>query len=317
MDVIHCHIKMPLNIRAKPPQSKLSAASKSSGHTAASTSHSRFSKPPKQTKSKALTSTPGCRSGLEPGSVSGGAPVQGSKRADQGLRSRSSSRIKQGTAPDKPTNHGSATAPGGKTLSMENIQSISAAYATSGTTYPNECEALEHSGGYPKGTMTLGRSAHQSSYTGRTLATGSSPNINSSGSPHQSEHYGDQTTHADGPSSVRRQSGRYPQTLQDSAGRGEASTFDLHAQLRDLRRENDHLKRELDGGREVRMGPNMNSSKVWSPEMKRDRGVRREDRMRTSILKDQYRTNQEDLQVSRMTEYILSSFFFFQTRRYE
>ncbi|XP_042264776.1 ERC protein 2-like isoform X9 [Thunnus maccoyii] len=288
---------MPLNIRAKPTQSKLSAGSKSSGHTDGGTSHSRFSRSPKQGKGKqAVSSAPGSRSGLEPGSVSGGLPAPAPKSAGgQGSASRPGSKIKPGTTADKGATRGSATAPGGKTLSMENIQSLSAAYATSGTMYPCERDALEPSGGYPKGTMTLGRSTSRSSYTGRTTVMGSSPNITSSGLHHPSDHYGDQTLLSAGTSSLRRQSGRHPQAL-DSFGRGEAPTFDLQAQLKELQRENDNLRRELDGGRDGRTGPSMNNVNFWSPDVKRDKGVRREDGGRTSVLKDHYRTNQEDVQ---------------------
>ncbi|XP_044207920.1 ERC protein 2-like isoform X7 [Thunnus albacares] len=288
---------MPLNIRAKPTQSKLSAGSKSSGHTDGGTSHSRFSRSPKQGKGKqAVSSAPGSRSGLEPGSVSGGLPAPAPKSAGgQGSATRPGSKIKPGTTADKGATRGSATAPGGKTLSMENIQSLSAAYATSGTMYPCERDALEPSGGYPKGTMTLGRSTSRSSYTGRTTVMGSSPNITSSGLHHPSDHYGDQTLLSAGTSSLRRQSGRHPQAL-DSFGRGEAPTFDLQAQLKELQRENDNLRRELDGGRDGRTGPSMNNVNFWSPDVKRDKGVRREDGGRTSVLKDHYRTNQEDVQ---------------------
>uniref|UniRef100_A0A3B4WHG6 ELKS/RAB6-interacting/CAST family member 2 n=1 Tax=Seriola lalandi dorsalis TaxID=1841481 RepID=A0A3B4WHG6_SERLL len=202
---------------------------------------------------------------------------------------------KPATAADKGATRGSATAPGGKTMSMENIQSLSAAYATSGTMYPSERDSLEPSGGYPKGTMTLGRSTSRSSYTGRTTAMGSSPNITSSGLHHPSDPYGDQTLLSARTSSLRHQSGRHPQTL-DSAGRGEGSTFDLQSQLRELQRENDNLRRELDGGRDGRTGPSLNSVNFWSPDVKRDKGVRREEGVRTSVLKDQYRMNQEDLQ---------------------
>ncbi|XP_070823654.1 ERC protein 2 isoform X5 [Chaetodon trifascialis] len=293
---------MPLNIRAKPSQSKLSAGAKSSGQTDGGASHSRFSRSPKQGKGKqAVSSAPGSRSGLEPGSVSGVVPGTMSKLGGgQGSVSRPGLKTKSGTAADKGVTRGSATAPGGKTLSMENIQSLSAAYATSSTMYPSERDSLEPSGGYPKGTMTLGRSTSRSSYTSRTTATGSSPNITSYGLHHPSDHYGDQTLHLAGTSSLRRQSGRHPQAL-DSAGRGEVSTVDLQVQLRDLQRENENLRRELDGGRDGRMGPSTNNVNFWTPDLKRDKGVRREEGVRTSVLKDQYRNNQEDLQDTKIS----------------
>ncbi|XP_078806711.1 ERC protein 2 isoform X3 [Oryzias latipes] len=285
---------MPLNIRPKPSHSKLStAAAKGSSHVDGNTTHSRFSRSPKQGKGKqAVNSTPGCRSGLEPGSVCGGAPATASKlTGTQGSVSRPGSKTKTGTAATKATSFGSATAPGGKTLSMENIQSLSAAYATSSTLYPNERESLEPSGGYPKGTMTVGRSTSRSSYTGGTTPMGSSPNITSSGMHPTSDPCGEPNT----PSSMRKQSGRRRQTL-DLAGQEEGSSNDLQAQLRDLRRENDSLRRELDGGRDGKTGHNMNSVNFWSPEPKRDKGVRREEGLRPSAPKDHYRLSQEDSQ---------------------
>lgn len=313
-NVQFCHIKMPLNIRAKPSQGKLSAGQKSSGHADGGTSHSRFSRSPKQGKGKqAASSAPGSRSGLEPGSVSGGVPAPVSKMTGgQGSVSRPGSRSKPATSAAKGATHGLATAPGGKTLSMENIQSLSAAYATSGTMYPSERDSLEPSGGYPKGTMTLDRSTSRSSYTGRTAATGSSPNITSSGLHHPSDSYRDRTLLSARTSSLCRQSGRQPQAL-DSAGRGDVSTFDLQAQLRELQRENDNLRRELDEGKDGRTGPSINSVDFWSPDVKKDKGVRREEGVRTSALKDQYRANQEDLQVrkfDRLNSWMLNSLSF-------
>ncbi|XP_037540756.1 ERC protein 2 [Nematolebias whitei] len=288
---------MPINIRAKPAHSKLSAVAKSSGHTDGSASHSRFSRSPKQGKGKqAVSSTPGCRSGLEPGCVSGGAPAQASKLAGtQGSVSKPGSKIKAGTAADKGSAHGSARAPSGKTLSMENIQSLSAAYATSGTMYPSKQESLEPSGGYPKGTLTLGRSTSRSSYTSRTTAMGSSPNITSSATHHMSDTRGDQAAFSEGTSSLQRQSGRFMQTS-DLAVRTEASTYDLQAQLRELQRENNSLRRELKEGMDRKTGYGTNSVDFWSPDVKRDKGSWREDGVRTLVVKDQYRVNQEEMQ---------------------
>ncbi|KAM9751131.1 ERC protein 2-like [Menidia menidia] len=284
---------MPLNIRAKPSHGKLPAGAKNSGYTDGSASNSRFLKSPKPGKGKQpVSSAPGSRSGLEPGSVSGGGPAPTSKPTKT---HGSVLKNKGGATADKGPTRGSATAPGGKTLSMENIQSLSAAYATSGTMYPNERETLEPSGGYPKGTMTLGRSTSRSSYTCRTTAMGSSPNITSSGMHHMSDPCGDPSMLCVGTSSLRRQSGRYGQTA-DPAAQGDGSTYDLQSQLRELQRENDTLRRELDGGRDGKTSHSMNSVNFWSPDVRRDRGVRCEEGGRTSVVKDQYKVNQDDLQ---------------------
>lgn len=278
---------MPLNIRAKPSQSKLAPGSKSSGHSDSSASQSRFSRPAKVGKGKqAVSAAPGSRSGLEPGCVSGGVPAPVSKLAGgQGSESRPSSKVKP--AP-KGVTHGSRTAPGGKTLSMENIQSLSAVYATSGTMYPSERDSLEPSGGYPKGTMTLGRSTSRSSNSSRTRAIGSSPNITSSALHHSADPYEDKHLEPAGTASLRCQYGR----ALDPAGQGDAPTFDVQAQLRDLQRENDNLRRELDRGRSC---PGTNNVNFWSLDVKRDKGIRREDGGRS--VKEHYRANHVDVQV--------------------
>lgn len=279
---------MPLNIRAKPSQTKMSAGSKSSGHADGAAAHSRFSRPAKPGKGKQAVSTaPGSRSGLEPGCVSGGVPAPVPKPAGgQGSGSRPGSKVKPAT---KGVAHGSGTAPGGKTLSMENIQSLSAVYATSGTMYPSEQDSLDPSYGYPKGTMTLGRSTSRSSNGSRTRATGSSPNITSSALHPSSEPYEDKYPEPAGTSSLRRQYGR----ASDPAGLGDAApAFDVHSQLRDLQRENDNLRRELDRGRS---GPGGNNVNFWSPDVKRDKGPRREEGGRS--VKEQYRSNHDDVQV--------------------
>lgn len=185
------------------------------------------------------------------------------------------------------------TGSGGKTLSMENIQSLNAAYATSGPMYLSDRDALASSGGYPKGTMTLGRATSRTSYTGRTTAMGSSPNITTTS---DSQGYGDQshTQHlqAGGPSGLLRQAGRG----------GEGAGEDIQVQLRELQRENELLRREMDGerdGREGRMSSSVNSRKnFWSPEVKsRDRGMRKEEGALTSILKEQKWASPEEDQV--------------------
>jgi len=80
------------------------------------------------------------------------------------------------------------------------------------------------------------------------------------------------------------------------------STPDIRAQLRELQKENEQLKREMDIGRDGRMKSGaVNSVDFWSPEMRRGRGVRREEGVRNSVPKDHYRANQElEFQVSKI-----------------
>lgn len=296
-----CWRKMPINIRPKPAQSKLSAGVKSSSHAAASSSHSRFSKSPKGNRKQTGTSTPGCRSGLEPGSVfSGVSPTTSSKSTtDQHVGFRTNARSKPAERTGRAASggaRGSIMAPSVKTMSMENIQSLSAAYATSGTMYPSEQDSLQPSGGYPERTMTLGRSTSQFSSRGRSRGMGSSPNITTSGLHHSSEPDIDQHRMAAGTESLWRQSGRYSQTL-DCDEEIRLSNSDFQNQVRELQKENDCLRRELDEGREVKSGTTVNSVNFWCPEGKREKGARLEDRGRTVGLKDQYRTDQDDVQV--------------------
>ncbi|XP_061909781.1 ERC protein 2 isoform X3 [Entelurus aequoreus] len=296
---------MPLNIRAKPAQNKLSAASKSSGHTDGNASHSQYSRSPKQGKGKKkmvsstpakVSSTPGCRSGLEPGSVSGGlsAPVSKIPGAQGSVSGASPNKLVVAT--DKRKTPGLAASPRGKTMSMENIQSLNAAYGTSGAMYPSERKTLETAGSYPVGTMTVGRSISHSSYRGQATCMGSSPTINSTEANHLCNHYGDQTFRPAGTYSLQRQLSGTHALTQDTVGHGEAP-FDLQVQLKELQRENNNLRRELDGGKDGRIGQSINNVNFWSPDVKRDKGVRREQGARTSALKDHYRMDQNVIQL--------------------
>lgn len=78
----------------------------------------------------------------------------------------------------------------GKTLSMENIQSINAAYATGGPMYFTDSaeDPVDHGSvssglnpSLPKSTMTLGRAGARVPYGVRSAFMGSSPNINTGG----------------------------------------------------------------------------------------------------------------------------------------
>ncbi|XP_035194070.1 ERC protein 2 isoform X14 [Oxyura jamaicensis] len=179
----------------------------------------------------------------------------------------------------------------GKTLSMENIQSLNAAYATSGPMYLSDHEGVA-STAFPKGTMTLGRATNRAVYGGRVTAMGSSPNIASAGLSHTdvlsyTDQHGGLTTsshhhHHQVPSMLRQ--------VRDS------TMLDLQAQLKDLQRENDLLRKELDI-KDSKLGSSMNSIKTfWSPELKKERVLRKEEAARMSVLKEQMRVSHEENQ---------------------
>ncbi|KAM7402158.1 hypothetical protein PAMP_017423 [Pampus punctatissimus] len=192
-------------------------------------------------------------------------------------------------------NSGGGGGAGGKTLSMENIQSLNAAYATSGPMYLSDHEGVGSTATYPKGTMTLGRATSRAMYGGRVTAMGSSPNIASVGLPHA-----DLLSYSDlGSLSMLHPHHHQgvPSALLRQAVRGSGGELlEMQAQLRDMQRENELLRRELDL-KDSKLGSSTNSIKsFWSPELKKERIMRKEEAARTSILKEQMRVTHEENQ---------------------
>ncbi|KAH0514852.1 ERC protein 2 [Microtus ochrogaster] len=180
----------------------------------------------------------------------------------------------------------------GKTLSMENIQSLNAAYATSGPMYLSDHEGVA-STTYPKGTMTLGRATNRAVYGGRVTAMGSSPNIASAGLSHTDVlSYTDQQGGLSGSSHHHHH--QVPSMLRQVR---DSTMLDLQAQLKELQRENDLLRKELDI-KDSKLGSSMNSIKTfWSPELKKERVLRKEEAARMSVLKEQMRVSHEENQL--------------------
>ncbi|KAM6126193.1 ERC protein 2 [Phoenicopterus ruber ruber] len=179
----------------------------------------------------------------------------------------------------------------GKTLSMENIQSLNAAYATSGPMYLSDHEGVA-STTFPKGTMTLGRATNRAVYGGRVTAMGSSPNIASAGLSHTDVlSYTDQ--HGGLTASSHHHHHQVPSMLRQVR---DSTMLDLQAQLKELQRENDLLRKELDI-KDSKLGSSMNSIKTfWSPELKKERVLRKEEAARMSVLKEQMRVSHEENQ---------------------
>lgn len=180
---------------------------------------------------------------------------------------------------------------GRKTLSMENIQSLNAAYAASGPVYVSDHEALA-STAYPKGTMTLGRTTSR----GKAAIIGSSPNISSSlGHLHlDSVAYGDHgATHL----LPQHQWPFSPLLRQAVRGMARREGNPLIEHLRELQMDNSMFQRELDV-RDSTLGSSVNSIKnFWSPELKKKRGIRKESVAKTSMVKEQMSVMKEKNQV--------------------
>ncbi|XP_035383681.1 ELKS/Rab6-interacting/CAST family member 1 isoform X9 [Electrophorus electricus] len=184
--------------------------------------------------------------------------------------------------------------PGGKTLSMENIQSLNAAYATSGPMYLSDNEVGASGPDLPKSTMTLGRSAGRLPYGVRATVMGSSPNIASgvaSPVPSDAIAFGDHHV----PSSM---ASTVPHSLRQAR---DNTIMDLQAQLKEVLRENEHLRKEVDV-KESKLSSSMNSIKTfWSPELKKERALRKDEVSKMAVWKEQYRVMQEDMQHLQMT----------------
>uniref|UniRef100_A0A8K9X9B4 ELKS/RAB6-interacting/CAST family member 1 n=1 Tax=Oncorhynchus mykiss TaxID=8022 RepID=A0A8K9X9B4_ONCMY len=185
--------------------------------------------------------------------------------------------------------------PGGKTLSMENIQSLNAAYATSGPMYLSDNEVISQ-----QSTMTLGRSGAKLPYGVRTTAMGSNPNISQGGGgssmPSDSIAFGcDQVSSSQ---SSLQQASTVPHSLRQTR---DNTIMDLQTQLKEVLRENELLRGEVDV-KESKLSSSMNSIKTfWSPELKKERALRKDEVSKISVWKEQYRVVQDETQHLQMT----------------
>ncbi|XP_019371074.1 PREDICTED: ELKS/Rab6-interacting/CAST family member 1 isoform X3 [Gavialis gangeticus] len=186
---------------------------------------------------------------------------------------------------------GSSTGGGsGKTLSMENIQSLNAAYATSGPMYLSDHENV--GADTPKSTMTLGRSGGRLPYGVRMTAMGSSPNIASSGVASDTIAFGE---HHLPPVSM---ASTVPHSLRQAR---DNTIMDLQTQLKEVLRENDLLRKDVEV-KESKLSSSMNSIKTfWSPELKKERALRKDEASKITVWKEQYRVLQDENQHMQMT----------------
>ncbi|XP_013764255.1 ELKS/Rab6-interacting/CAST family member 1-like isoform X10 [Pundamilia nyererei] len=193
----------------------------------------------------------------------------------------------------------------GKTLSMENIQSINAAYATGAMYFTDTAEDPVGVGSLssglnpslPKSTMTLGRAGARVPYGVRAAVMGSSPNINSGGGG------GGGGSGALVPSDaiafcgeMQNQSPQAATVPHSMRQVREGAMSDLQTQLREVLRENELLRRDLEA-KESKLSSSMNSIKTfWSPELKKERALRKDEATKMAVWKEQYRVVQEETQ---------------------
>ncbi|PNJ15385.1 ERC1 isoform 14 [Pongo abelii] len=144
----------------------------------------------------------------------------------------------------------------------------------------------------PKSTMTLGRSGGRLPYGVRMTAMGSSPNIASSGVASDTIAFGE---HHLPPVSM---ASTVPHSLRQAR---DNTIMDLQTQLKEVLRENDLLRKDVEV-KESKLSSSMNSIKTfWSPELKKERALRKDEASKITIWKEQYRVVQEENQHMQMT----------------
>uniref|UniRef100_UPI00358F4406 ELKS/Rab6-interacting/CAST family member 1-like isoform X2 n=1 Tax=Myxine glutinosa TaxID=7769 RepID=UPI00358F4406 len=188
---------------------------------------------------------------------------------------------------------------GGKTMSMENIQSLNAAYTACGPLYLEEQESASPNPapGHPKSTMTLGRpmmgcvpvTTRRTPYSLRSSATGSSPNITSIGLPG-----GDAIAFGE-------MDAVFSPVCGLQLGASHDAGLDVHVQLQEMHRVNELLRRELEM-KDSKLSSSMGSIKsFWSPELKKERSLRKEEVARNAVTKQQTQVLQEENQHLQLT----------------
>uniref|UniRef100_A0A3P8Z8F3 ELKS/RAB6-interacting/CAST family member 1a n=1 Tax=Esox lucius TaxID=8010 RepID=A0A3P8Z8F3_ESOLU len=189
---------------------------------------------------------------------------------------------------------------GGKTLSMENIQSLNAAYATSGPMYlsDNEVAMSDHVNKSGREMTTMGR--QRVTYGSRASAGGvaaSTPNIATSAPANTGlpggMMAGDALAFGD-----HHMASTVPHSLRQAR---DNTILDLQAQLKEVLRENELLRREVEV-KESKLSSSMNSIKTfWSPELKKERALRKDEVSKITVWKEQYRVVQDETQHLHMT----------------
>uniref|UniRef100_A0A672S598 ELKS/Rab6-interacting/CAST family member 1-like n=1 Tax=Sinocyclocheilus grahami TaxID=75366 RepID=A0A672S598_SINGR len=172
---------------------------------------------------------------------------------------------------------------GGKTLSMENIQSLNAAYATSGPMYMSDNEVtFGTSSDLPKSGVATGRFGGSIPYGVRGTVTGSTPDMAMVPAV---------STDSMGFGGEIHAASTVPHSLRQAR---DNTIMELQAQLKEVLRENELLQKEIEV-KESKLSSSMSSIKsFWSPELKKERALRKDEASKIAVWKEQYRAVQDE-----------------------
>lgn len=168
---------------------------------------------------------------------------------------------------------------------MENIQSLNAAYATSGPMYMSDNEvAIGTSSDHPKTAVATGRFGGSIPYGVRGTVTGSTPDMAMVPAV---------STDSMGFGGEIHAASTVPHSLRQAR---DNTIMELQAQLKEVLRENELLRKEIEV-KESKLSSSMSSIKsFWSPELKKERALRKDEASKISVWKEQYRAVQDETQ---------------------
>ena len=235
------------------------------------------------------------------------SPRYSPQHSDQGEASSSQSSSTTGSGPRSPSRTRSSRtarpAPGdvGSNLPMETIQSLNAVY-NAGPIYIGEgmgspmqgrsSSPISYSSGSGKSNHSLSPRGSPTHSHSSSLGSGAS----SSGREGLTLPVSPLVTDQYHPENTAMASSQLPHS-EDLRQARDTVLLDVHSQLRELQRENAALKQELEA-RETKLSSSMNSIKTfWSPELKKERALRKEEGSRIQALKEQCRIAVEENQV--------------------
>eukprot|EP00057_Strongylocentrotus_purpuratus_P006995 XP_011661469.1 PREDICTED: ELKS/Rab6-interacting/CAST family member 1 isoform X2 [Strongylocentrotus purpuratus] len=209
-------------------------------------------------------------------------PDQGESSSGSSTSAASSS-SSDPRSPSKPSKNRQPRPELSTPLPMETIQSFNAAY-NAGPVYISE----------GLGSPVHGRGSPNSSSSGKS----NSPTHSRSSSLGSTHGMSNNSPQAQAAMQAAVMAGQHHEDIRHGHGGGNRDIvhMDIHTQIREYQRDNDSLRQELDN-RDTKLNSSMNSIKTfWSPELKKERALRKEEAAKIQSLKEQCRVAVEENQ---------------------